>query len=816
MAAEQTNEIDELLPERIPVLPIRSTVVFPMGATALQIAWAPNVEALTAFPREDLLVAVAATLDDATPVDPASLEKVACSARVLDRLYLSGGVIQITLQGRRRIRMRAVRYEDGYYTAAPEYVEEPPVPDAEAERLIELILTTVGGVAAKIERIPDEVPRILRNNVADPGRFADLVATLCHFNVADRDEVLQTLDVVDRLDFVLGKLQETWEQIREIEAEHQLAESATGGGEAPQPRRNRPVELRNRIRSLQAELGEIDPAEREAVETLRRITRAQLPSRVAARARLETERLRELSTTKAEAAEIRSFLDALLSVPWSRTSDGGPVDLAAVGRAMDEEHLGLEEAKRRILETLSVVKLRGSVPAPIPCLVGPPDVGKSSLAGAVARGLGRPLARVELGGRSEAQLVGSRRTRTTAQPGKLVSALSEAGVRDPVFLLQEIDEVALGSLEGDPVKALEELLDPANRSRFVDRYLDAPVDLSMAIFIATATEFYRIPPSLREYLIEIRIAGYTPEEKVEIARERLLPALVAEHGLSPADLTIDSDALLFLTRGYARDAGLGNLRRSLSALLRYLAHEKAFGVAEHWMLEPELIQEVLGAPRYMSTSAENAPEVGVATGLAWTAAGGELMFIEALRMPGSGRLIITGLLGDVMRESVSAAYSYVRSRAAELGIAADAFERYDVHVHFPVGAIPKDGPSAGGAVTLAIASALSERPVRHDLALTGEVTLRGRVLEIGGVKEKTLAAYRAGLREVILPAANERDLREVPEDVREGMTFHFAERMDEIFQVALLPRSALHALPGFGGGGGGTETGSRAAAEAEG
>ncbi|HET7464617.1 MAG TPA: S16 family serine protease, partial [Longimicrobium sp.] len=423
---------------------------------------------------------------------------------------------------------------------------------------------------------------------------------------------------------------------------------------------------------------------------------------------------------------------------------------------------------------------------PIPCLVGPPGVGKKTLAAAIARGLGRPMVRLELGGRSEAQLVGSRRGRAGAQMGKLMQLIRDSGVRDPVFLLEELDEVGLGNVDGDPVEALEETLDPDNRESFTDRWLDVPFDLSEVFFVGSAADFYRIPRDLRDYFIEIRIAGYTPEEKIAIAREWLFPKIVAEHGLDPAKVSIDDATLLFLTRGYARDAGVGNLRRSLAAVMRYLAAEKAAGKGDEYQVTREVVEEVVGYPRYNPTPAEVAPEVGVVTGLAWTASGGELMFIEALKMPGTGRLIITGLLGDVMRESVNAAFSYVRSRAAELGIEREAFQDFDVHVHFPVGATPKDGPSAGAAVTLAVASSLSERPVRHDVAMTGEVTLRGKILEIGGVKEKVLAAYRAGITEVILPSGNQRDLRDVPEDVRTAMTFHYVERMDQVFDVALM------------------------------
>jgi ATP-dependent Lon protease len=771
------------LPERIPVMPIKSTVVFPTGATGLQLSFPPNVQVLSLNPGKTLVVALVATEEEDSPIDPATIEKIGVATRVLNRLNLPGGTIQATIQGLIRVHLEGVRYENGFYTAYPRLVEEVPADGDEAEQIIEQILTTLNGIGAKVDRLA-EVPRILRRNTGDPGRFADLVATLAHFSVPEKDAVLQRLNITDRLAYVLATLRSEWKRVLQVEEE-------AGAVRQPEIRvvanaSERSVALRRQIAALQAELGEIEPAEKEVITLLRRIEQAQLPTGVASIARREAERLRTALPISTEATEIRTYLDTLLAFPWDRSTDGAEIDLANVKAALDQKHLGLEEVKRRILEILSVAVLRGNVRGLVPCIVGPPGVGKRSLAAAVARGLRRPLVRVDLGGRGEAQLAGSSRTRPGATPGKLISAFREATVNDPVYLLEEIDELGLGKVEGDPVEAVEEFIDPDHRDGFVDRYLDVPFDLSDTVFVATANDFHRIPRSIREFLIEIRIAGYTPEEKVEIAKRQLLPRLTREHGLDPAEIEADEQALLYLTRGYARDAGLGNLTRSLSAILRYVAHAKAMDGASRRPLTVEMIEEVLGIPRYAATEAENAPEVGVVTGLAWTASGGELMFIEALKMPGTGRLIITGLLGDVMRESVNAAYSYVRSRAEMLGIPNTTFGNHDLHVHFPVGATPKDGPSAGAAVTLAIASSLADRSVRHDLAMTGEVTLRGKILDIGGVREKTLAAYRAGIRHIILPTNNERDLRDVPVNIREGMTFHFADHMDEIFEIALL------------------------------
>ncbi|HEU4883166.1 MAG TPA: endopeptidase La [Longimicrobium sp.] len=776
------------------MLPIRSTVVYPSGATALQIGYAPNVEALNAHPEPELIVAIVSTLDDGQDIPPRSLEKVATAVRVLDRLNLPGGTIQTTLQGLKRIHLDDVRFEDGFYTARVRAVEEKPLSPDAAEPVVERILTTVSGLAAKVDRVPDEVPRILRMNLGDPGRFADLASTLCNLKLPDRDAVLQELDVAKRLDLVLESLEQAWERAREVEAVAGEEGAATAEGQQQQRNsRDRTSEIRRRIQSLQAELGELDPLEREADEMLRKLEVARLPQRVAAAGRREAERLRSSATTAQEATEIRAYLDALIAVPWTRRAGDGTIDLNAVEAAFAQEHLGMDESKERLLEVLAVANLRGDLRGPIPCIVGPPGVGKRTLATAIARGLGRPVVRLELGGRGEGQLVGTRRTRTGAQMGKVMQLISDAGVKNPVFILEELDELGLGNVEGDPVEAMEEMLDAENREEFIDRYLDLSFDLSEVFFVGAAGDFYRIPRDLRDHLIEIRIAGYTPEEKIVIARDWLFPRIVKEHGLTPEEVKIEDETLLFLTRGYARDAGVGNLRRSLAAVMRYIAREKAEGNGDGWTITQEMIEEVLGYPRYSTTPAEIRPEVGVVTGLAWTASGGELMFIEALKMPGTGRLVITGLLGDVMRESVNAAYSYVRSRADDLGIAREVFGENDIHVHFPVGATPKDGPSAGAAVTLALASSLAERPVRHDMAMTGEVTLRGKILEIGGVKEKVLAAYRAGITQVILPAGNKRDLRDVPTDVREGMEFHYVERMDQIFDLALLgePRAVL-------------------------
>lgn len=768
--------------ETLPVMPLRSTVVYPSAAMSVQIGMETTLSMLEAHPGDGLeVVTVVDPGDGEGPLDPRSLEKIGVRSRITDRLYMPGGSVQATVQGLRRVRIRSVERQDAHFMARLEDVQEKE-PDPELlEDTITRILSALEALAAEVERISTEIPAVLRMNVGKPGRFADLVATLAHFTVAEKDEVLQRLDVGSRLRFVLRQLEGELAHLRE-------RETAEPAERPPRKAREQAADLRRRIKRLQAELGQIDPAEREVVQLLRRIETMDLPPHVGSRARQEVDRLRSVAVGAAEAEDIRTYVDWLLNMPWEQHAGRSPaeIDLGAVRAALDERLLGLAEPKERLLDDLAVARLRGDLQGPIPCIVGPPAVGKSSLVAAVADGLGRPIARIELGGRGEADLIGARRTHRDARPGKIAGALRDVGVCDPVIVLEEVDLIGVGKVEGDPVEALEEALRWESRQAFVDRYLDVSYDLSRAIVLATAQDFQRIPRDIREMMVEVRIAGYTPEEKVAIARHKLLPRLIGEHGLEPDDVAFADETLYHLVRAYARDSGLERTRRVLAALLRTRARAKAQGETGTWPFEDDRIEEILGPPRYVATPAESAPEVGVVTGLAWTAAGGELLFIEALRMSGTGRLIITGYLGDVMRESVNAAYSYVRSRAQELKIPDEDFGQIDVHVHFPVGAVPKDGPSAGIAVTLAVASTLSGLPVRHDIAMTGEVTLRGKVLEVGGIKEKVLAAYRAGIRTVILPTGNERDLREVPEDARDRITFHFVDRMDDVLPLALL------------------------------
>jgi ATP-dependent Lon protease len=637
-------------------------------------------------------------------------------------------------------------------------------------------------LAELVDRIPDEVPAILKMNISDPGRFADLAATNMNFRIADKDEVLQRLDVGQRLRFILNRLE------REV-ARARVMEDVKRQTELKIEQHQREFYLRQQMRAIQVELGEADPGEKEAIELLKKIEDARLPEKVAQEARRETERMRMLSPASSEYQVVRTYLDWVLSLPWNERSGNEDIDLKRIEEALDNRHYGLDEAKERIIEYLAVRKLRGGDPhGPILCFVGPPGTGKTSLGEAIGKAIGREFYRISVGGvRDEAEIRGHRRTYVGAMPGLIIQALRRVHVKDPVLMIDEIDKMSGGGPSGDPTAGMLEVLDPSQNTSFVDHYLNLPFDLSAVLFICTANNLFDIPAPLRDRMEVIKIAGYTVEEKVEIAWRYLLPKLIEEHGITDKDIQFTDESLGFVSSRYSREAGLRNFERNLAAIMRKRARAKAEGEEGAWVIDNEKVEEVLGIPRYAADEAEKSPEIGAVNGLAWTSNGGELMIIEALRMPGQGRLTVTGQLGDVMRESVDAALSYVRSRAAQLDIGQNEFRESDLHIHLPAGAIPKDGPSAGITITLAIASVLSRRPVRRDLAMTGEVTLRGKVLEIGGLKEKILAAYRAGLREVILPRSNEKDLRDIPDEVKSYMTFDFVDRMDEVLRIALLP-----------------------------
>jgi ATP-dependent Lon protease len=794
MAKVQRKEdlLKSELPRTMPLMALRSTIVYPLGTIAVQMGAPENLALLRAHEEPGLIVAlVIASGDHDEPLDARKfIGRVGVAARVHERINLPGDTVQITLQGLRRIVVEDIEQSEPYTIAAVSGAKETPPDPAELDDLVARIVSSAETLAELIDRIPDEVPAILKMNISDPGRFADLAATNMNFRISDKDEVLQRLEIGQRLRFILGRLE------REV-ARARVMEDVKRQTEIKIEQHQREFYLRQQLRAIQAELGETDPAEKEAVELLRRIDEAKMPERAGQEARRETERLRMLSPASSEYQVVRTYLDWLLALPWNKRSEAtdSAIDLKKVEEALDEHHYGLDEAKERIIEYLAVRKLRGGDPhGPILCFVGPPGTGKTTLGEAIAAAIGRQFYRISVGGvRDEAEIRGHRRTYVGSMPGLLIQALRRVEVRDPVLMIDEIDKMSGGGPSGDPTAAMLEVLDPSQNDEFVDHYLNVPFDLSACLFICTGNNLFDIPAPLRDRMEIIKVAGYTIEEKVEIAWRYLLPRLLEEHGITDKDIQFTDESLSFISSRYSREAGLRNFERNLAAIMRKRARRKAEGEEGAWVIENDKVEEILGVPRYAVEEAERVPEVGVVTGLAWTATGGDLMVVEALKMPGTGRLVVTGQLGEVMRESVDAAYSYVRSRAHRLDIDDKEFRESDLHIHLPAGAIPKDGPSAGITLTLAIASVLSRRPVRRDIAMTGEVTLRGKVLEIGGVKEKVLAAYRAGLRDVIMPKSNEKDLRDVPDEVKQNVHFSFVGTMDEVLRLALLPEPVTSA-----------------------
>src|SRR6476661_8544754 len=794
MARNQRKEeiLKSELPPALPLMALRSTIVYPLGTIAVQMGAPENLALLRAHDEPGLIVAlVVASGDHDEPIDAQKfVGRIGVAARVHERINLPGDTVQITLQGLRRIAVEDIARTEPYPVASVRPAKETPADAAEVDDLVARIVTSAETLAELVDRIPDEVPAILKMNVSDPGRFADLAATNMNFRIADKDEVLQRLDVGQRLRFILSRLE------REV-ARARVMEDVKRQTEIKIEQHQREFYLRQQLRAIQAELGETDPGEKEAIEILKKIEEAGLPEKVAQEARRETERMRMLSPASSEYQVVRTYLDWVLSLPWNERSGEDNIDLKKIEEALDNRHYGLDEAKERIIEYLAVRKLRGGDPhGPILCFVGPPGTGKTSLGEAIGKAIGREFYRISVGGvRDEAEIRGHRRTYVGAMPGMIIQALRRVHVKDPVLMIDEIDKMSGGGPSGDPTAAMLEVLDPSQNTTFVDHYLNLPFDLSAVLFICTANNLFDIPAPLRDRMEVIKIAGYTVEEKVEIAWRYLLPRLLEEHGISDKDIQFTDESLSFISNRYSREAGLRNFERNIAAIMRKRARKKAEGEEGAWIVDADKVEEILGIPRYAVESADIVPEIGVVTGLAWTATGGDLMVIEALRIRGQGRLTVTGQLGDVMRESVDAAYSYVRSRAAQLGIDDATFKENDLHVHLPAGAIPKDGPSAGISLTLAIASALSQRPVRRDVAMTGEVTLRGKVLEIGGVKEKVLAAYRAGLRQLIMPASNEKDLRDVPDEVKKQIAFTFVATMDEVLRLALLPLGSDDGAP---------------------
>ena len=625
---------------------------------------------------------------------------------------------------------------------------------------------------------------LLMNMTEGPDTFADLLSSFVNFPLEEKQLLLETVAPIERIELLVDWIQRDLGRATvDRELQRQIQTNID--------RRDRESYLREQLRIIQDELGETNPAEREADTYRDRVEALPLSDDHKQSLRREVTRMGQLSQSSSDYAVIKGHLDTVLQMPWDKKTEDR-LDLVRAEEILDARHHGLDKIKERILEFLAVLKLKGDLKGPILCLTGPPGVGKTSLGAAIADALGRKFVRMAVGGvTDESEIRGHRKTYIGAMPGKLINSYMQVGVNNPLIMIDEIDKIGK-DFRGDPSSALLEVLDPKQNNAFVDRYLEIPFDLSHTLFICTANVLDMIPGPLRDRMEVIRLTGYTEGEKLAIAKQHLIPEVLENHGLTPEQIAIEDGAIMLVIRDYTAEAGVRNLERTLATITRKIARKVAAadGQPQSYVVKTEDVEGYLGLPKFEHEFAERHPEIGVSTGLAWTSVGGEIMFIEATRMSGNGRTTVTGQLGDVMRESVTAAYSYVRTRAKDLGIEEKMFSEHDLHIHFPAGAIPKDGPSAGVAIATCIASVMGERPVRHDVAMTGEITLRGKVLSVGGIKEKVMAAHRANIKVVVLPEGNRKDIQEVPAEVKDALRFVFAERVDDVWRETLMPRDA--------------------------
>ena len=771
----------------LPMIPLPDLVIFPGMPTPVLIGRQKSLRAMEEAFQNDLPIFM--VLQRSPNINEPTMEElhsVGTVADLLQPMRLPDGNMRVLAQGRFRARLLEIARSEPFYLAIVEELTEPEETDVEVEALERLARQKFEQLVQTDRSIPPDA--LMPLATADkPGRVADIIAAFCNdLKTQERQELLETLSPKERLRKLVALLER---ELQIAELERRIESRVKEGVSASQ----REFILRERLKAIQEELGERDIFVAEVEELREKVEQLKLPEPARERALKEIERLEKMPPMSPETGVIRTYLDWLLGLPWTkRTKDNLDIDRAQ--QILDEDHYGLKDVKERILEFLAVRKLTDKTKGPILCFIGPPGVGKTSIGKSIARAMGRKFVRMSLGGiRDEAEIRGHRRTYVGALPGRIIQGIRQAGTKNPVFMLDEVDKLGF-DFRGDPAAALLEVLDPEQNHSFVDHYLDVPFDLSQVLFICTANITDTIPPALLDRMEVIRLPGYSHEEKLQIARRYLIPRNLNEHGLTDEHLEITDDALSLIVRQYTREAGVRNLNREIANICRKVARRLAEGVSEKVVVTPDNVSEFLGPPKFVEDFAERQPRVGVANGLAWTPFGGSVLVVETTKMPGKGNLILTGHLGEIMKESAQAALSYVRSRSEQLGIPEDFFAKHDIHIHVPAGAIPKDGPSAGITMATALASLATGRPVRPDLAMTGEITLTGRVLPVGGIKEKVLAAKEAGIHEIILPAQNRKDLTEIPEHIRNALTFHFVENMDEVLELALQPTPEMVAV----------------------
>jgi ATP-dependent Lon protease len=772
------------VPSELPILPLRDTVLFPNSFMPLAVAREASVRLIDDAMSGAKLIGVF-TQRDASIEEPTinDLYTVGTLSHVHKMFKLPDGSLRLIVQGLSRLTLDEITasrpYLRGRVSPAPESLDEAQ--RLEIDALLRNIKTSFQQVVSLSPLLSDDL-QTLAANITEPGRLSDFIASsLTTITTTVKQEVLEKLDVRERMDALNRIL------IKELEV-LELGSKIQSQVQSEVGRNQREYFLREQLKAIQKELGEGDDQTKDIEELQEKIDAAGMPEAVRKEALRELDRLARMPVAAAEYTVSRTYMDWLVTLPWQKHTDE-VIDLPKTKEILDVDHSGLEKAKDRILEYLAVRKLNPDVKGPILCFAGPPGVGKTSLAKSIARSLGRKFVRVSLGGmRDEAEIRGHRRTYIGALPGQIIQGLRRAESRNPVFILDEIDKLG-ADFRGDPASALLEVLDPEQNNSFRDHYLDVPFDLSEVLFITTANVLHPIPPALRDRMEVLEIPGYTEEEKLAIARDHLLQKQISNHGLTSEQLIITDDALAAVIRGYTREAGVRNLEREIGALCRKAARRRAEGDETPLTIDPTVVMDMLGAPTFLDEEIEErTKDPGVAIGLAWTPAGGDVLLVEASRMPGSGTLTLTGQLGDVMKESARAALSWFRAHAGAYGADPDFFKNAEIHLHVPSGAIPKDGPSAGVTIATSLASELTRRPVRGDIAMTGEVTLSGRVLPVGGIKEKVLAARRVGIREVILPRQNEKNVKEdLSEELKRELTIHYVQTVDEVLLLALTP-----------------------------
>ena len=767
----------EPLSSSYPVLPLRDIVVFPHMIVPLFVGREKSVRALEEVMADDKQILLSSQIDPGED-DPAQdgIYKAGVLANVLQLLKLPDGTVKVLVEGRDRVRITAFHENSNYFEASAEYLEENLGNEDEAEALVRNVAAEFERYAKIKKNIPEEAMAAVGEAV-EPAKLADLVAGHLGIEVSEKQGLLETLTVTERLEKVYGLMQG---EMSVLQVEKKIKTRV----KTQMERTQREYYLNEQMKAIQKELGDGEDGQNEVAELEARIVETKLSKEAREKVDAELKKLKNMSPMSAEATVVRNYLDWILGVPWSVKSRTKK-DLNAAQKVLDNDHYGLETVKERIVEYLAVQQRSAKLKGPIMCLVGPPGVGKTSLGKSVAKATGREFIRISLGGvRDESEIRGHRRTYIGSMPGKIIQALKKAKTTNPLILLDEIDKMGQ-DFRGDPASAMLEVLDPEQNSTFVDHYLEVEYDLSNVMFLTTANS-YNMPGPLLDRMEIISLSGYTEDEKCEIARQHLLPKVMKNHGLKAKEFSVSADALLSMVRVYTREAGVRNLERELAKIARKAVTKIVKKEATVIEVTAANLDEFLGVKKHKFGLAEEEDQVGVVTGLAWTSVGGELLNIEALRLPGKGRMKTTGKLGDVMKESIDAASSYVRSIAPEIGVKPTKFDIIDIHVHVPDGATPKDGPSAGLAMVTSIVSVLTGIPVRKDIAMTGEVSLRGNAMPIGGLKEKLLAALRGGIKTVLIPVDNEKDLPEIPDNVKEGLTIIPVKHVSEVLHHALV------------------------------